>query len=237
MSDNLILDYPLLKKGGGDFSTEVSYSVEAHRTGPQLHITHALQGKSFIRKMLENDAAKFSALLLYRGSAERYNHMCDAMDLDDSQATATQTISIDGFSYAPEIMPCIVALKDEKITVDNASGLSDFWAHGETFVIPAHSRIALSPKLKFTSGDVAKLMKVIHDKKLGFGEMKVIVHLSADEGEAAVLLHCGRGVFDQLHKINQAPPSNPAESMRSAIITQALTATYAHMQNLHNDQE
>ena len=234
MPDNLILDFPILKNDGGDFSTAVSYAAEARRTGTQLTITHALQGKSFIRQLLEKGAAKFSVLLLYRDSAERHHHWCDATALDDNQATATQKIPIE-FSYAPEITPCIVVLQDERVVVDAASGLTDFWAHDAVFDIPAHSRIALAPKLKFTSGDVANLMRVIHDEELNSGEMKVIVRESASEGEAPVSLRCGKDVFDALQKITQAftqaPPRNASESMRSAIITQALTATYAHMQH------
>lgn len=231
MPDNLILDFPVLKNDGGDFSTAISYAVEAYRAGTQLKITHALQGQSFIRQLLEKGAAKFSVLLLYRDSAERHNPPCDAATLDDNQATATQTIPIE-FSYAPEITPCIVVLQDKHIVVDAASGLTDFWVHGDVFDIPAHSRIALAPKLKFTSGDVAHLLQVTHDEALELGEMKVVVRESAGEGEAPVSLRCGKGIFDELHKITQAPPRNASESMRSAIITQALTATYAYMQHL-----
>jgi len=235
MPDNLMLDFPVLKNDGGDFSTAVSYAVEAERAGSQLQIAHALQGRSFIRQLLEDGAAKFSVLLLYRGSAERYNHPCDAgaIVLEDNQAIAEQRIPIK-FSYAPEITPCIVVLQDKRIVVDAASGLTDFWAHGEVFDMPAHSRIALAPKLKFTSGKVAHLFKVSHDETLEFGEMAVVVRESASEGEAPVSLSCGKGVFDELHKITQAPARDPSESMRSAIITQALTATYAYMQHLQS---
>jgi len=242
MPDNLILDFPILKNGGGDFSTAVSYAVEADRDrhGTQLKITHALHGRSYIRQLLEIGAAKFSVLLLYRDSAERHHHLCDGIALDDNQATATQIIPI-AFSYAPEIKPCIVVLQNEHIVVEATSGLTDFWAHGDVFDIPAHSRIALAPKLKFTSGDVEKLMKVVHDEELDSGEMAVVVRESAAEGEVPVSLRCGKDVFDELRKIKRAItqviPRNASDSMRSAIITQALTATYAYMQSKGPDFE
>ncbi len=236
MPDNLVLDFPVLKNDGGDFSSAVSYTVEAQRTGKNLEITHTLEGQSFIRRLLEKGAAKFSVLLLYRDSAERHNFPCDGGVFEDNQATAKRTIPIE-FSYAPEIMPCIVVLHDEHIVVDAASGLTDFWAPGEDFNIPAHSRIALAPRLKFTSGDVAHLMQVIHDETLNSGEMKVDVRESAGEGEASVSLYCEKGVFDELHKITTAPPRDASESMRSAIITQALTATYAYMQSLGSEYD
>ena len=249
MTGNLILDFPVLKEGGDDFSTAVSYAVEAYRTGQKLEVTHTLQGQSFIRELIEGGAAKFSLMLLYRDSAERENHWCDATTLADTEATATQNIDIK-FSYAPEIIPSIVILQDKDIAVGPASGLTDFWAHGASFRIPAHSRIALAEKLRFTSGDVADLLKIVHDRSLEIGEMKVIVRESAGEEETPVSLRCGDGVYDELKKADyqsisrrlgfdetqkatRAHLKDASEAVRHAIVTQALTAIYAHMQSVH----
>lgn len=176
--------------------------------------------------------------LLYRDSAERQSHLCpvDNIPVDANEITVVQTISVD-FSYAPEISPSIVILNDKEITIDNFSGLTDFWQLGQKFYVPKYSRIALGQKLRFTSGNLSKLMKVESDKNFRDGEMKVTVNEGAHEGEIPVTLLCGQGVFDELNKITLANPSTPVESMRSAIITQALCAVYAYLQNLDNDYE
>ncbi len=233
----LILDFPVLREGGGDFAEGVSYEVEASQMDRKLKIRHILKGQSFISQLVKSDDAKFSVLLLYRDSAERQHHLYDAdIELKDKEIIATQIIPIK-FSYVPEIAPSIVILGDKKIVADAASGLTDFWEQGECFHIPKYSRIALGQKLKFTAGDLSKLMKVISDEKLGDGEMKVEVNENVGEGETPVSLYCGQGVYDELNKITLAEPSNSVQSMRSAIITQALCAIYAYMQNLNNDHE
>ena len=239
MSDDLILDFPVLKKDGGDFSAEISYEVEAEVSpiDRTVEIRHTLKGQSFISQLVKRGDAKFSVLLLYRDSAERQHHLCDTeISVNDNEIVATQTIP-NKFSYTPEIMPSIVIWEGKNITVEASSGLTDFWEQGEHFDIPQYSRIALGPKLKFTAGDISKLMQVISDEKLGSGEMKVEVYESAGEGETPVSLLCATDVFDELHKMTQAAPSNAVESMRSAIITQALCAVYAYMQNLGADYE
>ena len=239
MSDSLMLDFPVLKKDCGDFSEEVSYEVEAHRDGENLKITHTVKGQSFISQFVKNSDANFSVLLLYRDCSERHNHLCntDAIStINDNQVVATQTIPIK-FSYAPEVTPSIIVLKDKKISVDASSGLTDFWKQGERLDIPQYSRIALGQKLKFTSGDVSKLMKVEFDDKRGDGEMQVVVRESAGEGETPVSLLCGKDVYYELHKITQKDPTIPAESLRWSIITQALCAVYAYMQNLVRTNE
>ena len=80
-------------------------------------------------------------------------------------------------------------------------------------------------------------MEVKCDEKLGYGEMKVSVNEIAGEGETPVSLLCGKGVYDELCKLTPAEPCNAVESMRMAIITQALCAVYAYMQNLPKDDE
>ncbi len=239
MSDSIILDFPVLVEDDGDFVEGVSYEVEAkaRQIDRKLEIRHTLRGQSFISKLVKSGDAKFSVLLLYRDSAERQHHLHDTdISINDHEIIATQTIPIK-FSYAPEITPSIVILEAKKLTVDASSGLTDFWEQGEYFDIPQYSRVALGLKLKFTAGDLSKLMKVISDEKLGDGEMKVEVNENVGEGETPVSLYCGQGVYDELNKITPAEPSNSVESMRSAIITQALCAIYAYMQNLNNDHE
>lgn len=235
MPDNLILDFPVLRQGSGDFVEEVSYEVEADRLAGKITVTHRLNGQSFIRQLIEGGDAKFSVRLLYSDSSERQSHLCNAGDIvpndETNEMVATQIISMD-FSYAPEVTPSIIILENKKITVDDSSGLTDFWEKGEYFDIPKYSRIALGPKLKFTSGDISKLMEVKSDEKLGYGEMKVSVNENAGEGETPVSLLCGKGVYDELRKVTLTEPSNAVEAMRWAIITQALCAVYAYMQNL-----
>ena len=244
MSDKLALDFPVLQQDGVDFVEAVSYEVVADKTAEELTITHTLKGQSFIRELVEENVARFSVLLLYRNSAERQSPLCtvcadskDSIDIKDSEIIARQIISIMDLSYAPEIRPSIILLKGQKITVKESSGLTDFWEQGEHFDIPQYSRIALCPKLKFTSGDISKLMKVELDNKLGDGEMRVIVNQDAGEGETPVSLLCGKDVYDALRNVTHAEPRNAVESMRCAIITQALCATYAYMNKLGEDEQ
>ena len=240
MSDKLALDFPVLQQDGVDFVEAVSYEVAAEKTAEKLTITHTLKGQSFIRDLVKEDVARFSVLLLYKNSDERQSHVCaDSIDIKDSEIIARQTIPIMDFSYAPEIRPSIILSKGKKITVEESSGLSDFWEQVESFDIPQYSRIALFEKLKFTSGDISKLMKVELDNTLGDGEMRVEVNEDAGEGETPVSLLCGKGVYDALDALRNvihAEPRNATESMRRAIITQALCATYAYM-HMHKPGE
>ncbi len=238
MSDKLILDFPVLQQGGGDFVEAVSYEVEASKANRELTIKHVLKGASFIRQFIEAGVAKFAVSLLYRDSSERQHHLCRTEDINtnNDEITCSQTIPMD-FSYAPEITPNIVILEDRKTTVDDSSGLTDFWDKGDSLDIPKYARIALDPKLKFTSGDVSNLMKIVFDENLNSGEVKVVVNENAGEGETPVSVLCGQDVYDELHKVTQSDPSNAVESMRSAIITQVLCAVYAYMQNLKSEQE
>ena len=200
----------------------------------KLYIRHSLKGRSFISSLLEQGRAQFSVRLLYKDSSERQHHLYDDPSMQEGIIAITQTIPMD-FSYAPEVMPSIIALEDAKIMVDALSGLTDFWRLGESFFIPRYARIAIVPKLTFSKGDVYHLMKLEHDKDLNSGEMRVIVNEYAGEGEIPVSLLCGSDVYDQLKKAAPTEPSNTDESMGAAIATQALCATYAYMHNL--DQE
>ena len=218
--------------------SEVAYEVGAKQVGGELTITHTLRGQSFIRELIENGEAIFSVLLFYKDSSERQRHQCNDVDKsDDGEGiVATQIIAIE-FTYAPTIMPSIIILKESQITVSASSGLTDFWREGEYFNIPAYSRIALGPRLSFTSGEVQRLMSIECDNEniLNPGEMKVIVNESAGEGEKPVTLLCAKDIFDELHKIKNIIPSNAKESMRLAIITQALSAVYAYMNYKDHD--
>ncbi len=236
MSDNFILDFPVWQQDCANFVEGVFYEVEANEIDGNLKIEHRLNGQSFIRQLIKNSGATFSASLFYGDSSERQSYLCDAghIFINDDSVIATQTIPMN-FSYAPEISPSIIILENTKITIDASTGLTDFWNIGDHFDIPENSRIAVGRKLKFTSGDVSKLMKVMSGKTLGPGEMEVIVDENAGEGEIPVSLLCGQGVYDELQKIKQIEPSNVVDPMRSAIITQALCAVYAYMQNLEKD--
>ncbi len=229
MPDKLVLDFPVLQQEGCDFFEEVSYEVKAEQTSGKLKIAHTIKGQSFIRQLIENGDAEFSVLLIYRDSSERQSHACKADNINDDEIVATQIIPMD-FSYAPEILPSIILTKGRKIAVEKSSGLTDFWGQGEYLDIPKYSRIALGQKLKFTSGDISNLMNVKPDEKLRDGEMKVVVNENAGEGETPVSLLCGKDVYDELNQIKKAePPSDARGSMRSAIVTSALCAVYAHM--------
>ncbi len=238
MPDNLTLDFPILREDSGDFSEKIAYEVEAKQDDGKLHIEHRLKGCSFISNMIERGKAKFSVRLLYKDSSERQHHLYNASNpsMQNGVIAITQTITMD-FSYAPEIMPSIIALKKEKITVNDSSGLTDFWRSGESFSIPGYARIAIGPKIKFSEGDVSHLMRLINDESLKDGEMKVEVNEYAGEGETPVTLVCGSDVYDQLAKLSQAEPVNPNKSMGWAIVTQALCATYAYMQSLEQGKK
>ncbi len=238
MSDNFILDFPVLQQDRTDFVEGVSYEIEASQIDGNLKIEHRLNGQSFIRQLVKNGGAAFSASLFYRDSSERQNHSCKADDIvmQDNEIVARQTIQ-SKFSYAPEITPSIIILKDKKISVNASSGLTDFWEQVKYFNIPKYSRIALGRKLTFTSSDGSKLMQRVLDENLSDGEMRVIVNENAGEGEIPVSLFCGKSVHSELRRITPAKPSNAVESMRSAIITQALCAVYAYMHNLDEDCE
>lgn len=225
----LILDFPVLQESSGDFIDTVTYEVMADRKAENLIVTHTLKGSSYIDKLVQSGCAKFSVRLLYRDGAERYHHDCDTHDCHTTdEIIAKQVIPIK-FSYAPEVMPSIILLEDQKITIDVASGLTDFWGIGKKISIPKYSRIAIDSNLVFTSGDVSHLMDVMLNDKLKDGEMEVTVNDDAGEGAKPVSLYCGKGVFDELQKVSHSQPTNAIQSMRSAIVTQALCSVYAHI--------
>ena len=240
MTENLILDFPILKDGGGDFNDGVVYEVEARREGKKIIITHTLKGASFIRDLVKTKRAVFSVLLIYRDSSERQSHPCDDFGVDDDKIIAIQTIPM-GFSYAPEIKPSIVLTETQTIPANSEkgeSGLSNFW-DGEQFNLPAFARIAVGLTLKFTGGDLLQLMNIESKKSLATGEMEVTVYDNAGEGKIPVVLSCGQGVYDELRKIkrDKSVPTDAKEAARSAIITQALCAVYAYMNKPSDERE
>ena len=240
MPDKLILDFPILQQDGDNFVDEVSYEVEAYqyKIDRKLKIIHTLKGRSFINKLVKSGDAKFSVLSFYRDSSERQNNLCNAGDIfiQGNTIVATQTIPIK-FSYAPKIMSSIVLVEEKKIVVDSSSGLTDFWEHGDYFDIPQYSRIALGQTLNFTSGAILNLIEIKPDENLSDGQMKVTVNEYSREGETPVFLLCGRGVYDELHRVTPVPLSDETESMRSAIVTQALCAVYAYMHEVSKNDE
>jgi hypothetical protein len=237
MSDELILNFPVLKQDNGDFLDDVSYVVEATQAQDKrnLCITHSLKGNSFITQLIKDEKAKFSVSLFYKDNAERQKFVCEDFDYDSevNEITAEQTIDID-FQYAPEITPNIIVLENIKITVDN-SGLSDFW-NGEVFDIPAYARIAHYLKLKFTSGDVSSLLNVKCDDNFTNGSIKTFITETIGEEEQPIKIICAQDVFDELKKGVIDKPFNAITMARAAIITQVLCHTYAHMNNLEDKE-
>jgi hypothetical protein len=237
MADDLILSFPVLKNGGGDFLDGISYVVEARQAqnNKKLYITHTLKGNSFISQLIEDKKAKFSVALFYKDNAERQLFVCeDLYDDKTKEIIFKQEINID-FRYAPEITPNIVIFEEVKITVDNNSGLSDFWS-SEIFTIPAYTRIAYYEKLKFTSGDVSSLLYVCCDKDFKKGSIKTIVSETAGEGERPIRVTCAQDVFDELNKGVIDNPNNAKTAMRASIVTQILCHVYAYMNNLEDKE-
>ena len=231
MPNQLILDFPVLQEDSGDFVDAVSYEVAAARLAGEIAVTHTLKGSSYISRLVSEGVAQFSVRLIYRNSAERYHQLCKKAGI-----CVKQTIPLK-FSYAPEILPSIVLLEDREITVDGSSGLTDFWMKGTRFSISRYSRIALGSRLSFTDGGVQSLMRLICDEGLGEGEMKVVVKELAGEGETPVDLMCGKNIYDCLKGVTEANPTAAYQSMGHAIVTQALCAVYAYMQNLGKNQD
>lgn len=237
MSDSLILSFPVLKNDSGDFLEGVSYTVEATQGNNQrkLYIDHTLTGNSFITDLIKDKKAKFSVSLFYKDSSERQSFVCDDFDFDDEtkEITAEQEIDIT-FSYAPEITANIVLSKDEKITVNPQSGLTDFW-QGEAFDIPAFSRIAHHLKLKFSSGDVSSLMWKDMDESYSSGSIQTIVTETAREEQQPIKIVCAKDVYDELDK-GFSGNMDARMAMRKSIITQILCAVYAYMNNLEDKE-
>ena len=126
-------------------------------------------------------------------------------------------------------MPSIVIREEKHITVDDSSGLTDFWEPGEQLNIPQYARIALGEKISFTTGNISSLFQAKRKEELASGEMEVQVTENAGEGEVYVILYCGQGVYNELDNIIEEP-INAREALGLSIITQALCAVYAYIQ-------
>lgn len=228
MSDHLLLDFPVLQPNGADFVQDVQYTVEAEND-ESIKITHFLSGKSFISNLLLKGEAVFTVQLLYRSDGVReVHHPLEGIEIQTERVCAVQTIA-KRFTYAPEIMPSIVVIKEKTISANSASGLSNLWQTDEHIYIPAYSRIARHAKLTFTSGDISSLMQVSLNEELLPGTMKTDINLYAKEGDIPVILYCSKDVFDELSRVKDSKPKSVEEAMVSAIITQALCAVYGHM--------
>lgn len=233
MIDDLILEFPVLKTGGGNFLESVSYVVEATQAQYErkLCISHILKGNSFISQLIKDKKAKFSVSLFYEDNTERQKFVCEDYEYNDetSEIIAKQEITID-FCYAPKITPNIVIFENVKIIVDDRSGLGDFW-DGEIFTIPAYARIAHYPLEPFTSGDVSSLMWKDVDKDYPNGAVKTTVNETCGEAEQPIKITCATDVYDEL---NKGLKNNVGVNIvaRQAIITQVLCAVYAYMSTL-----
>ena len=243
MLKNLTMDFPILKPECADFLKDVSYEVEANQDGKEMRIQHTLKGQSFIRSLVINDEAKFSVLLLYRDSSERQHEVSNDIKIESDRIVAVQLVDIK-FSYAPEIIPSIIIIKEKSIQLaDEYSGLTDFWKQGDDTTIPKYSRIALAEKLKFTKGGLDNLFEIQHKESFDRGWMEVSVNEFTGDGTPPVTLFCGKDVFDQIMRTRLPQPGAPLEShsqiesIRGAIATNILCALYAYMQQLHKKED
>jgi hypothetical protein len=237
MSDALILNFPVLKQDSGDFLDSIVYTVGAVQLqdNRKIIVTHALKGESFISELLRSNKAKFSVSLFYKDNAERQNFVIDEYDYDEDaqEITAEQNIDVD-FNYAPEIIPSIVVVNNEKITVNDKSGLTNFWKN-EKFDILAYSRIAHHFKLNFSSGDVSGLMWKEMDEDYSNGSLKTIVTETISEGEQPIKIICAQDVYDELDR-GLSGILDEKIAMRQSIITQVLCHVYAYMGNLEDKE-
>jgi|APSaa5957512576_1039674.scaffolds.fasta_scaffold04034_2 hypothetical protein len=237
MSDELILSFPVLKQDSGDFLDSVTYTANAVQlqNNRKLIITHTLKGESFIAELLKSNKAKFSVSLFYKDNAERQNFVSDDYDYDEEaqEISAEQEINID-YSYAPEITPCVAITSNESVVVNDKSGLTSFW-QGESFDIPAYSRLAYYLKLKFSSGNVSSLLHVSCEENYPRGAIKTTVMPTAGEGEQPIQIICAQDVYDELKK-GTPDPIDANTAMRSSIVTQVLCYVYACMNSLEDKE-
>lgn len=235
--NDLILDFPILKKDNTDFNNDILYEVRASHNNDKLTITHTLTGQSFIRQLVLDKQAKFSISLYYKNSSERQNHIFDDEPLNENnKITASQTIDNE-FSYAPEIIANIVIINDENIIVDDSSGLSDFWQKGSEFTIPSYARIAYYPTLNFNDGSVSNLIRMELAEQYDNGTLKVSVSEKGNEGLGPVKVLCAPDVYDELNKVTQAESNDAQSAMRLAIVTQILCAVYGYVANIDKEDD
>ena len=242
MSGTIALGFPVLDEDGSSFADGVSYTVSAEIRGAPpsrtLSVTHRLTGRSFVRDWVEAEDAQFSTLLVFRSAARREAHPHDGTLAQAGEAlVATQRLPMP-FLETPEVTCSIVATRGRQLIVSHpASGLTDFWPAGETIDIPRYARIGRHAKLTFEDGSLGGLIRVIEKKELKSGQMETKVEPQAQEGTKPVTLSCATDVYDELQAFNETLPSRSREAMRSAIVTQALCAIYAHMHMLFVNEQ
>lgn len=244
MSNEIMLDFPVLKNKTGDFLEDVVYSVNSNHINNGLEITHILTGQSFIKDLLIENKAKFHVSLYFKDSKERQSfslYYDKGKDIDeaDKGLIAIQHIDFD-FSYAPEITPNIVILEDIDMTVDEKSGLTDFWKIGEKLSINKYSRVASCGVLEHVSGDVRNLISPIISKDFKKGTMEVNVSINAGESERAVTVKCAENVYDMLKKIDYRTkefPKDSEDSFKLSIISQILCSMYAEIKYQINKKD
>lgn len=243
--EGIIVDYPYMVDGNNHFKDTVSYEVTTVRlvNKQAILVEHLLKGQSYIIDLLKSGKAKFTASYLFKNSSERDIKVIDPSNISiienegEIEAIATQEIYFD-FSYNPEVWPSIVVFDDVEIQVNKDSGLNDLWDIGEVFTISKHSRIASYGKLSFNSGNVNYLIDTYCDPKLPNGSLGVKVTEYANEGEKPIEINCSQDIYDELSaRPIVAKPRDSKDGMRGAIITQVLTAVYAHMANLENKED
>lgn len=240
MSFEMILDYPLLDEEGGNFLEGVGYEVIGTQlaNSRSMIIEHRLRGQSYIRELLISGKARFVTSYLFKNTGERFSVQSTPDELDISSEelliSSEQTIDFD-YSYAPQVSPSIVLLEDEYLDLSSESGLVSLWNINESIKIEKFSRLATHPKLNFSSGDAQYLIYPECDDRLENGTLEVRVRETAGEHEKPISMLCSQDIYDEL---SARPPKEQAQTsgdgMRSAIVTQVLTAVYSYMSNLQD---
>jgi len=240
--DSIPNNFPLLEGRTLDFIDEVSYTVLARYDWERksLLVTHTLKGRSFIADFVRSGDAKFAVSLFYKDSRERraFVHEDDYKDTDDC-LYATQTIDVE-FSYAPEVTPNIVLLKEGAIKVGNNSGLTEIWDKDTSVHIPSYARIALYPTLSFTGDELRSLLEMKCDESYKDGTVSTIIFEKSGVSEKPLRVACASDIyllFKKKRKVLQ-DKKDAETAMAYAITTQIMCRIYAYMHGLsHEDKE
>lgn len=233
MMNELILKFPSLRDGGGDFDESISYEVDAVQLSykGELLITHTLNGQSFISDLIRNKKAKFAVSLFYKDHAERQNHIFDEIYyIQTNKITAKKRIKVN-FGYAPKISAYIFILENHTIVANDKSGLSDFW-QGEEFMISAYSKLAYYPELSFSNADISLLVQANINDKYKSGEMKIEVLEHDKEKNSPITIECSKDVYDILTDRKSSGILNFA---KYAIMTQCMCFVYFYMSRLTDE--
>ena len=243
--EGIIVDYPYMIDGNNHFKESVFYDVTTVRLPNKgaILVEHTLRGQSYIYDLIKEGRAKFTASYFFRNSSERAVDVIELKDISvfeqdgEYEIMAQQEINFD-FSYNPEVWPNIVAYDDIEFSVNDKSGLNEIWEIGEIVKINKYSRIASFGKLSFNTGNVNYLIATFCNPELPNGTISVNVTEYASEGEKPIEINCAQDIYDELSARPIIPtPRTAQDGFRGSIITQALTAIYAHMANLKNKEE